>query len=501
MQLDVQWFIAALAENGSVTVEDACSLNDQLGGDPDLGTYAQSILDAMASGMEQTDVDALTGQIQELMDYAVNAAASGVPPEIFQATGEAPAEVQAETSAESGAAPIMEGLPSFEKDLSECSDEELQDFMIRLLLGLRQENASDLHLSAGAPPFIRRNLVNERLTQRKLTPVEAERLNKILVPPDVVEQFDKDMDASFALEFYGNRFRVALMVHKEGIAGSYRLVPGELKTLEELGFMEHDAHTIRRLLDYNNGLILVTGPLGAGKTTTLAAMVNILNENRQDHVITVEDPIEIVQKSRGCQITQRQIGSHTQSYRTALKGALREDPDIIVIGEMHDLETIENAITASETGHLVIGTLHTCDAANTLNRILDVFPPSQQAQIRAMVAGSLRGILCQKLIPGTDGKLTMAYEILMNTNAVSNNINEGKIHQLKAAMEIGSKQGMLTIDQCLFNRYQNGQVTYETALANMRDAAVLDQIKKYYAVEQAKKLSEEAAAAKKAGKK
>jgi twitching motility protein PilT len=282
------------------------------------------------------------------------------------------------------------------------------------------------------------------------------------------------------------------MVHKEGIAGSYRLVPSQIKTLEELGFPAKDAKTIRRLLDYNNGLILVTGPLGSGKTTTLAAMINVLNEKRQDHVITVEDPIEIIQHSKGCQITQRQIGSHTQSYRTALKGALREDPDIIVIGEMNDLETIENAITASETGHLVIGTLSTCDAANTLNRVLDVFPPSQQAQIRAMTAGSLRGILCQRLVPGADGTLKLAYEILINTNAVSNNINEGKIHQLKAAMEIGQKQGMLTIDQCLLAHYEAESITYEVALRNMRDASVLEQLNKLHAVREAKKLAGQA---------
>ena len=275
---------------------------------------------------------------------------------------------------------------------------------------------------------------------------------------------------------------------------SFDELPG---ILEELGFLPADAKNIRRLLDYNNGLILVTGPLGSGKTTTLASMIEVANNTREDHVITVEDPIEIVQKSKGCQITQREIGTCTKSYHAALKGALREDPDIIVIGEMHDLETIENAITASETGHLVIGTLHTCDAGNTLNRVLDVFPPAQQPQIRAMTAGSLRGIVCQRLVPAANGGLTIAYELLINTVAVANLISEGKLYQLKATMQIGSKAGMCTLDQNLFEKFKAGHITADTALAYMRDTSVIDQIKKYVAVEEAKKLVAAKAAAKK----
>jgi twitching motility protein PilT len=239
------------------------------------------------------------------------------------------------------------------------------------------------------------------------------------------------------------------MQQKDGISGSYRLVPDHICSLEELGFLPRDSATIQKLLDYHNGLILVTGPIGAGKTTTLAAMVNVANEKRTDHIITVEEPIEILQLSKNCSVTQREIGKHTISYHSALKAALREDPDIIVVGEMHDLETIENAITAAETGHLVIGTLHTGDAANTLNRLLDVFPPSQQPQIRAMTAGSLRGIICQKQIPNGMGGIELVYEVLINTQAVSNLVSEGKTYQLKSTMAIGSKQGMFTMDQLI----------------------------------------------------
>ena len=233
----------------------------------------------------------------------------------------------------------------------------------------------------------------------------------------------------------------------------------------------------------------MTGPIGSGKTTTLASMVNIINDRRQDHVISVEEPIEILQISKNCQVTQREVGHHTMSYHAALKAALREDPDIIVIGEMHDLETIENAITASETGHLVIGTLHTGDAPSTLNRLLDVFPPEQQPQIRAMTAGSLRGIICQKLVPDGFGGITIIYEILLNSMAVSNIVNEGKAFRLKATMSTATKQGMCILDQCVFNKFAKGLMTREAALAQMTDASVIAQLEQLYATREAQKLS------------
>ena len=273
-------------------------------------------------------------------------------------------------------------LPSL-RNVSEMSDPELQQLVITLLTCLRALGASDLHISAGSPPFVRRMLQIERIDDWVIPEEDAFRLNTVLLSAERKKRFEEDMDINFALEIGADRFRVCLMMHKDGSAASYRLVPDHICSLEELGFLDHDVTHIKRLLDYHNGLVLVTGPIGSGKTTTLAAMVDIINEKRTDHIITVEDPIEILQNSKNCQVTQREIGKHTISYRTALKAALREDPDVIVIGELHDLETIENAITASETGHLVIGTLHTSDAANTLNRLLDVFPPSQQPQIRA----------------------------------------------------------------------------------------------------------------------
>ena len=381
-----------------------------------------------------------------------------------------------------------EDLPSL-SDTAYLDDAGLEHRMIYLLSCLRYLGCSDLHISAGAPPFVRRQLNVERIDSYVLTAEDAERLNLSLLSVERKQYFQKELDCSFSLEVGANRFRVCLMMQKDGISGSYRLVPDHICQLEELGFFARDAETIRKLLDFHNGLVLVTGPIGAGKTTTLAAMVNVANERRTDHIITVEEPIEILQLSKNCSVTQREIGKHTISYHSALKAALREDPDIIVVGEMHDLETIENAITAAETGHLVIGTLHTGDAANTLNRLLDVFPPSQQAQIRAMTAGSSRGIICQKLIPNGMGGIELVYEILINTQAVGNLISEGKTYQLKSTMSIGSKLGMFTMDQLIMDKFNAGLLTYEAALDRMTDSETIAQLERIHALEEAKKLN------------
>ncbi|HEY1848695.1 MAG TPA: type IV pilus twitching motility protein PilT, partial [Opitutaceae bacterium] len=216
-----------------------------------------------------------------------------------------------------------------------------------------------------------------------------------------------------------------------------------------------------------NGLILITGPVGSGKTTTLASMVSYLNETRKDHIITVEDPIEVIQAARGCNVTQRQVGDHTGSFFTALKGALREDPDVIVIGELRDLETIEMAISAAETGHLVIGTMHTSDAATTLNRLLDVFPAAQQTQIRASVAESLRGIVCQRLLPSPGGSLVMACEIMVNNLGISNLVRDGKTTGIRNAMETGVREGMCLMDNVVFALFNDGKISKEIALENV----------------------------------
>lgn len=335
---------------------------------------------------------------------------------------------------------------------------------------------SDLHLTGGARPRVRHHRRIMYLTQRSMPDSLARRINLVLLNDVQRATFEKDLDLDYALTLgdsddgYRMRFRANLIEQKNGISGVYHIIADRLKTLEELGFPNAD--DIRQLLTYHNGIILVTGPVGSGKTTTLASLVNELNQSRKEHIITVEDPIEVMQDSRKSIVTQRQVGAHTASFETALRSALREDPDIIVIGEMRDLETIEMAVTAAETGHLVIATMHTRDAHSTLNRLLDVFPASQQNQIRAMTAGSLRGILCQRLIPSVDDEVALACELLINTNAVANIIREGKETGLESAMQSGKRQGMRTMNDSLQELLRAGRISPEVAEENLTNPEI-----------------------------
>lgn len=346
-------------------------------------------------------------------------------------------------------------------------DNDLRAECVRLFETCKKIGASDLHLSAGGRPRIRhhRNIVY--LSETPLSDKLARRMNLLFLNDKQRKSFEDDWDLDYALSLgemqdgCTARFRAHIMEQKDGVAASYRIIPDNTFNLEELGFPNAD--TIRTLLDYHNGIILVTGPTGCGKTTTLASLINELNQNRRDHIITVEDPIEVIQQSGNSIVTQRQVGKHTKSFHSALSSALREDPDIIVIGEMRDLETIEMAVTAAETGHLVIATMHTGDAASTLNRMLDVFPPVQQNQIRAMTAGSLRGIVCQKLLPSVDDEVVLACELLINTPAVANIIRDGKETGLENAMQTGSSRGMLTMRDSVLALLDQGRITEETA--------------------------------------
>lgn len=362
------------------------------------------------------------------------------------------------------------GLPTFPfQRIATLDEEELCASLRALLVGCARAGASDLHLSTGARPFVRRNRKFEFLMDYQLTAKDAFRLNTALLSEGQKKTFADRKDYDYALSFTStDRYRVNLMMHKNGAAGAYRMVPDKVRSLDELGFTAHLA-TLKKLLSYHNGLILITGPVGSGKTTTLASMVDYLNETRTDHIITVEDPIEVVQPAKGCNVSQREVGPHTKSFFTALKGALREDPDVIVIGELRDLETIEMAISASETGHLVIGTMHTSDAATTLNRLLDVFPAAQQSQIRASVSESLRGIVCQRLLPNVEEGLTLACEILVSNSAIQNLIREGKTTGLRNTMETGLKDGMCLMDNVVFQLHQERKISAETALANINN--------------------------------
>jgi len=454
---DILWLVRLGIDQGLFTRAQCVKVRASMGGQPVMLDFAQRLIyDDIVSNVEA---------LEKLAGRAALKARNGPPaPDPFVAAEDNVEDVVFVAPRKAAAGPP----PSFSfETVTQLDEKALADGLKELLSATGRHGASDLHLCTGRRPFIRKDRVLSYISEHELSVEEAARLNTVLLAPGQRTKFLKEHDLDCALALGPNeRYRVNLMFHKDGPAGAYRMVPREIKTLAGLGFSGH-LDTLKRLLSYHNGLVLVTGPVGSGKTTTLASMVAYLNESRRDHIITVEDPIEVVQVGKGCTLTQRQVGTHTQTFFTALMSALREDPDIIVIGELRDLETIEMAVTAAETGHLVIGTMHTSDAATTLNRLLDVFPAMQQPQIRSSVAESLRGIVCQRLLPAAAGGLVMAVEILVNTMAIANLVRDGKTIGLRNAMETGVREGMCLMDGVVYGLWQEGKISKETALANV----------------------------------
>ena len=312
---------------------------------------------------------------------------------------------------------------------------------------LQQQGGSDLHLSSGNPPLIRaaghlKPAMNQALSHEQYRSL----LYEIMSEAQRAEfEARHDLDFAYEVQELNARFRANIFMGRLGISAVFRIIPAEILTAAQLGLPA----TVLELADYKKGLVLVTGPTGSGKSTTLAAMVDHINRNRNEHILTVEDPIEFVHRGRKSLINQREVGVHTESFASALKAALREDPDIILVGEMRDLETIELAITAAETGHLVFGTLHTSSAAKTVDRLVNVFPTTQQEQIRTMLAESLRGVVAQNLLRTIDGKRCAALEILKVNSAAANLIREGKTFQIPSIIQTGRKDGMQLMDQAL----------------------------------------------------
>jgi twitching motility protein PilT len=319
--------------------------------------------------------------------------------------------------------------------------------------------ASDVHLGVGAPALMRRHGTLQPLypTAEPLTNTQTETLVRSFLNPMQLEALQKNLALDFSYEIPNlARFRASVVKQRKGYDAVFRIINSKLRTMDELGLPPH----LKVLTQYQNGLVLITGAVGSGKSTTLAAMVQEVNLNRHDHIITLEDPIEYVFTPAGCQITQREVHAHTQSFGTALRASLREDPDVIMVGEMRDLETISLAITASETGHLVLATLHTSNAARTLDRILDAFPVDQQGQIRTMVSESLRGIISQQLVPKADGSgRVIAMEVMVNTPAVANLIRDAKTFMLPGIIQTGKKLGMKMMDDALMELVQDGTIS------------------------------------------
>jgi twitching motility protein PilT len=322
-------------------------------------------------------------------------------------------------------------------------------------------NASDVHLHAGSPIQLRVGGVLRELKTGILTPSDVETLLRQALNEEEQQELDENLDYDGVLVLPGTgRFRASLYKQQRGMDGVFRPIPTSPPTLAQLGLPQE----LEKLSEFHQGLVLFTGPAGSGKSSTLAAIVEMINETREDHIITVEDPVEFVYTNKKAVVNQRQAGKHTQSFSNALRAALREDPDIIVIGELRDLETIQLAITAAETGHLVLGTLHTNNAIRTINRVLDVFPPKQQSQIRAMVSESLRAIVSQRLIPSVDGKARLpAIEVLYVKPSVSNLIREEKTFQIRSVMQTGKSEGMKLLDDSILELVKSGRVSQDTA--------------------------------------
>jgi twitching motility protein PilT len=332
-----------------------------------------------------------------------------------------------------------------------------------LALG-QQAGASDIHLGVNAPPVWRLHGTLQPIWPEapRLKAVQTQKFADAFLTETQRELVKERGDADFAYANQNGRYRCSVARQRLGTDIVFRIINTRVRTMDELGLPQH----LKLLTRYHNGLILVTGAVGSGKSTTLAALVEQCNLERREHIITLEDPIEYVFEPKNCHITQREVHTHTRSFGVALRGALREDPDVIMVGEMRDLETISLAITASETGHLVLGTLHTGTAARTLDRVLDVFPVDQQEQIRIMVSESLRGIISQQLIPRADGTgRVLAIETLTNTPAVSNLIREARTFMLPGIIQTGRKQGMQLMDDALIDLYQKGTISADEVMA------------------------------------
>ena len=330
-----------------------------------------------------------------------------------------------------------------------------------LLNTMVQMEGSDLHITTATPPQVRVHGHLVRLSGADLNPSETKQLAYSVLTDAQKKRFEESLELDFSFGIKGlARFRVNMFNQRGAVGAVYRLIPEKIRSFQELNLPQ----VLTTLAERPRGLVLVTGPTGSGKSTTLAAMIDKINKERHDHMLTIEDPIEFVHQHQGCLVNQREVHSDTQSFSNALRAALREDPDIVLIGEMRDLETVEAALRIAETGHLTFGTLHTNSASQTINRIIDIFPAHQQSQIRTQLSLVLEGIVCQALLPKIGGGRVVSLEIMVPTAGIRNLIREDKVHQIYSAMQTGQeKMGMQTMNQSLATLYQKKLITLETA--------------------------------------
>lgn len=340
------------------------------------------------------------------------------------------------------------------------NDSQAVSKMRTLFMQARKAGATDLFINVDSPPVIRKNGRLVPLRQGNLSDAEIEKLLFCILPEEEQETLRREQFLEPCLVFDDHRYRASFVRQRKGWDGAFRLIPAQVPEFEDLGLPLE----VAQLAEYREGLVLITGPGGSGKSTTLASYIQLLNRSRSEHIITLEDPIEYVFTSDASHISQRQVGLHTKNYNNALRAALREDPDIIIVGELRDSETVSLAVTAAETGHLVFATLHTTGAAQTVHRLLDLFPPAQRNQIRAQISDSLRGIICQRLIPGKgDAGQCLAVEVMFNISSVANLIREDRIYQIPNMIQINHKRGMRLLDESIQKLLADGRIGHEEA--------------------------------------
>ena len=402
--------------------------------------------------------------------------------EIFQEDFQSPQISQIQTPAQEQympqtqfASPIVQQIPAVQANVEVAfaparQNPQAKARMNELFQKMAQAGASDLHLSVSAPPMIRKDGKMQILPSSETT-LTAESLRELLtaiMPAKNQEEFAERSDSDFAYEIPNlARFRANIFMDRKGMGAVFRIIPTKILTAEQLGL----SPAIMNLCDLSKGLVVVTGPTGSGKSTTLCAMIDSINKKREDHIITIEDPIEFTHENQKCLVNQREVHNHTSSFKDALRAALREDPDILLVGEMRDLETISIAIETAETGHLVFGTLHTTTAASTIDRIIDQFPADRQQQIRVMLSESLKGVIAQTLLPKKGGGRVAALEVLVVTPAISNLIREGKTFQIPSAMQTGKQHGMVMLNEALFGLVQKNLVEPRDAYIKAVDKA------------------------------
>jgi twitching motility protein PilT len=354
-------------------------------------------------------------------------------------------------------------------------EDDVQIPVTELLGKLLEKEGSDLHLTAGTPPTVRVHGDLERLEGYPLmTPRALQGMIYAILPQKLRERFEQELelDMSYALPGAA-RFRVNVFFQRDSMGAVFRVIPYEIKTIDDLQL----PGVVADLARFPRGFVVVTGPTGSGKSTTLASMVDVVNKERAGHIMTVEDPIEFLHKHQKCIVNQREVGADTHGFASALKHVLRQDPDVILVGEMRDLETIGTAITAAETGHLVFATLHTQDAPQTIDRIIDVFPPHQQQQVRVQLSTTLQGVVTQQLVPTVDGKgRAAAVEVMVATPAIRNLIREGKVHQIYSAMQAGGRYGMQTMDMSLSQLVKSGKINQAMAFERCHDPEELQRL-------------------------